>query len=285
MAEQFSLMGVYAHPDDEQGASGSLMKYGKEGVKTTLVMATRGEAGEIAPGVNATPENLGEVREQEMRCAAKVMGVHSLYFLDYCDSDMAGRAGNEDPLSFHQAPLLSVAEKVTRIVRQERPQVLVTFDPWGGYGHPDHIKIHQATLIAFFVAGDPLAYSEQIRDEGLQPWAPRKLYYGAFTRSRFQAYLDWMKEHGEEIPESFAEFFKRGVPDECITTNVDVAALTERKLKALLCHASQLGPNTFFAKLPPELRMERMSPEQFVLAESRIGRPPGVETDFFEGVG
>ncbi len=285
MAEQLSLMGVYAHPDDEQGVSGSFMKYGKEGVKTTLVVATRGEAGEIAPGVNATPENLGQVREQEMRCAAKVMGVGTLYFLDYCDSDMAGRARNEDPLSFHQAPLLSVAEKVTRLVRQQRPQVIMTFDPWGGYGHPDHIKIHQAALMAYFVAGDPRAYPEQIRDEGLQPWTPQKLYYGAFSKSRFQKFFEWMKERGEDVPGPLADFLKRGIPDECITTDIDVAPYAERKLKALLCHASQLGPDTLFAKIPPELRLERMNPETFILAESRIGRPVGIETNLFEGLG
>ena len=101
MAEPFSLMGVYAHPDDEQGTSGSMRKYGRAGVRTTLVCATRGEAGEIAPGVNATTESLGAVREEEMRCAAKTIGVDRLYFLDYCDSGMEGTPINDDPTSFH----------------------------------------------------------------------------------------------------------------------------------------------------------------------------------------
>jgi LmbE family N-acetylglucosaminyl deacetylase len=197
---------------------------------------------------------------------------------------MAGRARNQDPLSFHQAPVLAVAEKVTRIVRQERPQVMLTFDPWGGYGHPDHIKIHQAALIAYFVAGDPRAYPAQIQEEGLEPWAPKKLYYGAFSKSRFQKFFEWMQEHGQEVSGSLAEFLKRGIPDEAITTNIDVTPYAERKLKALLCHASQLGPDTLFAKIPREMRLERMNPEQFMLAESRLGRPPGVETNLFEGV-
>ncbi len=277
-------MGVYAHPDDEQGASGSMMKYGKMGVRTTLVTATRGEAGEIAPEVKATPENLGEVREQEMRCAAETMGVRNLYFLDYCDSGMAGTPENESPRSFHQAPILGVAEKVTRLVRQERPQVILTFDPWGGYGHPDHIKIHQAALIAYFVAGDPRAYPEQLREEGLEPWAPLKLYYGAFSKSRFQKYLDLLQARGESVPESLQQFLKRGIPDEAITTEIDVGEFAERKLQALLCHASQLGPNTIFAKLPAELQRERMLVETFILAESRLGRPAEHETDLFAGV-
>jgi LmbE family N-acetylglucosaminyl deacetylase len=284
LAEQRSLMGVYAHPDDEQGASGSLIKYGQMGVRTTLVTATRGEAGEIAPGVNATPENLGEVREREMRCAAETIGVNKLYFLDYCDSGMAGTPENASPLSFHQAPLLNVAEKVTRLVRQERPQVIMTFDPWGGYGHPDHIKIHQAALVAYFVAGDPRAYPEQIREEGLTPWTPLKLYYGAFSQSRFQKYLDLLQARGETIPEMLQGLVKRALPDELITTEIDVAPLAERKLQALLCHASQLGPDTLFAKLPVEFQHERMWFETFILAESRLGRPLERETDLFAGV-
>ncbi len=284
MAEHLSLMGVYAHPDDEQGATGSLAKYSREGVNTTLVVATRGEAGEIAPGVDATTENLGAVREQEMRCAARTAGVRNLYFLDYCDSGMAGTPENESPLSFHQASLFSVAEKVTRIIRQQRPQVLLTFEPWGGYGHPDHIKIHRAALIAFFVAGDPREFPSQISEEGLEPWPPSKLYYGAFSRAQFSKYYELLQEKGEPIPETLAQFLKRALPDDVITTRIDTSALAELKYKALLCHASQLGPDTIFAKLPPEMRIERMKLETYILAESRLPRPFDVETDLFEGL-
>ncbi len=284
MPEQRSLMGIYAHPDDEQGISGSMMKYGKLGVHTTLITATRGEAGEIAPGVEATPETLGEVREREMRCAAETMGVDTLYFLDYCDSGMAGTPINEDPSSFHQAPLFEVAEKVTRIVRRERPQIILTFDPWGGYGHPDHIKIHQAALMAYFVAGDPRAYPDQIQSEGLKPWAPAKLYYGAFSKARFMEFYELLKQSGEPIPEPLQGFLKRGIPDEAITSRIDVRQYADQKLKALLCHASQLGPDTLFAKFPPEVQRERMVEETFILAESRVQRPEGQETDLFEGI-
>lgn len=284
MAEQLSVLGAYAHPDDEQGVSGSMIKYGRIGVKTTLVCATRGEAGEIAPGVQAAPENLGEVREKEMRCAAEIIQVQNLYFLDYCDSGMAGTPINQDPLSFHQAPLLDVAGKLTRIVRRERPQVMLTFDPWGGYGHPDHVKIHQAALIAYFVAGDPRAYPEQIGEEGLTPWTPQKLYYGAFSKSRFQKYLQLIEARGEQLPDMLREFLKRGIPDEVITTEIAVEEFADLKLQALKCHASQLGPNTIFQKLPQELHRERMKWETFVLAESRGARPQGVERDLFEGV-
>ncbi len=277
-------MGVYAHPDDEQGVSGSMLKYGKQGVHTTLITATRGEEGEIAPGVDATSENLGQVREQEMRCAAQTMGIDSLYFLDYCDSGMAGTPANDFPTSFHRAPLMEVAEKITRIIRRERPQVITTFEPWGGYGHPDHIKIHQAALIAYFVAGDPRAFPLQLRDEGLQAWTPQKLYYGVFSRARFMKFLEVLQARGEKLPEEFQGFMKRLPPDELITTEVDASEFAEQKFQALQCHASQLGPNTFFAKIPEDIRRQSMAVESFTLAESRIARALELETDLFAGL-
>jgi LmbE family N-acetylglucosaminyl deacetylase len=284
LTKHLSLMGVYAHPDDEQGASGSMKKYGRAGVRTTLVCATRGEAGEIAPGVDATPENLGAVREEEMRCAAKVIGVDNLYFLDYCDSGMEGTPFNEDPLSFHQAPILEVAEKLTRIMRRERPQVITTFDPWGGYGHPDHVKIHRATLIAYFASGDPRAFPGQITEEGLAPWTPQKLYYGAFGKSRFKEYLDMLEASGEPVPVIFRELIKRAIPDEAITTWIDVGEFIDVKMEALECHASQLPPDSFSRRMPPDMYRERMKWETFVLAESRKGHPQGHESDLFEEV-
>lgn len=284
MSQTLSLMGVYGHPDDEQGVSGSMVKYARAGVKTTLVCATRGEAGEIAPGVDATPQNLGKLRELEMRCAASLIGVNRLYFLDYTDSGMAGTPPNENPKSLHQAPLLEVAAKVTRLIRRERPQVVTTFDPWGGYGHPDHIKIHRATFVAYWAAGDPNAFPEQIREEGLAAWTPQKLYYGAFGKSFLQAYLAMAKESGQQVPTDVAEFMKRAIPDEAVTTRIDVAEYVDLKAEALKCHASQLGPDSFFRRMTPEMWRERMSRETFVLAESLKGHPSGTETDLFEDV-
>ncbi len=251
-------------------------------VKTTLVVATRGEAGEIAPGTDATPETLGEVREREMRCAAEIMQVQNLYFLDYCDSGMAGTPINEDPSSFHQAPLMEVVEKVTRIVRRERPQVMLTFDSWGGYGHPDHIKIHQAATIAYYLAGDARAFPEQISKEGLSPWKVQKLYNGAFSREQFQKWLQIAFPNGE-MSDVAEGFIRRGIPDSAITTRIDVGEFTELKMQALKCHATQLGPDTMFARIPEEMRKNRMNVETFILVESREGRTDN-ETDLFEGV-
>lgn len=280
---KYRLLGAYAHPDDEQGVSGLMHKYASEGVDVTLVCATRGEAGEIAPGVSATPENLGAVREEELRCAAEKIGVNNLYFLDYRDSGMMGTPANNDPRSFWQANLFEVAEKLVRIIRRHKPQVITTFDPNGGYGHPDHIKIHQAALIAYFVAGDPRIFSDQITKEGLDAWTVSKLYWGAFPRSRFEKYAELARQAGINLSVPMQEFLKRAQPDEIITTRIDVSPYVDLKLSALFCHASQMNPNSLFSKLPIEIRKEGLKIETLVRAESRVV-VQGPETDLFTGV-
>lgn len=281
---QKRLMGIYAHPDDEQGVSGLMRKYASEGVQVTLVCATRGEAGEIAPGVNATAENLGQVREDELRCAAEKIGIRHLYFLDYRDSGMSGAPENDDPRALARAHLFEVAEKLTRLIRRHQPHVLLTFDPNGGYGHPDHIQIHQAALIAYFVAGDARAYPEQVTREGLHPWTVSKLYWGAFPRRRFEKYAQLAKLAGIELPLPLQEFLKRATPDEAITTQIDVAEFVDLKLSALYCHASQMNPNSIWSKIPQDLLRAGLAVETLIRAESRSVVPPGMETDLFTGI-
>lgn len=280
---KYRLLSAFAHPDDEQGVSGLMHKYASEGVDVTLVCATRGEAGEIAPGVNATTENLGQVREEEMRCAVEKIGVNNLYFLDYRDSGMDGTKENQDPRCFWQANLFEVTEKLVRVIRRHKPQVIVTFDANGGYGHPDHIKIHQASLMAYFVAGDPRAYPDQLAKEDLQPWTVSKLYFGAFPRSRFARYAELAKQAGVDLGVPMQEFLKRAQPDEIITTRIDVAPYVDLKLNALYCHASQMNPNSIFSKIPMEIRRDGIKLETLVRAESRVV-VQGDETDLFAGI-
>ncbi len=283
MTGKSSLLAVYGHPDDEQGVSGLLAKYAREGVDVALVCATRGEAGEIAPGVEATAANLGRVREEELRCAAEKIGIRNLYFLDYRDSGMMGTPENNDPRCLWQANLLEVAGKIVRLIRRHKPQVIVTFDPNGGYGHPDHIQAHRAATIAFYVAGDPRIYSEHSQ-EGLDPWTPSKLYWGAFPRGRFLQYVKMAEQMGLEVSVPMKEFVRRGIPDEAVTTRVDVSDLVDLKLNALSCHASQMDPKSIWNKIPPEIRREGMRVETLILAESRIGPAAEGERDLFEGI-
>lgn len=283
MSNKYRLLSAYAHPDDEQGVSGLMHKYASEGVDVTLVCATRGEAGEIAPGVNATPENLGQVREEELKCAAEKIGVNNVYFLDYRDSGMMDTKENIDPRCFWQANLLEVTEKLVAIVRRHKPQVILTFDPNGGYGHPDHIKIHQASLMAYFVSGDPRVFPEQITKQGLQPWTVSKLYWGAFPRSRFAGFAEMAEKSGLDVGVPIKEFLKRAQPDEVITTRIDVAPFVDLKLNALYCHASQMNPNSIFSKIPIEIRKDGMKVETLIRAESRVVVQEA-ETDLFTGV-
>jgi LmbE family N-acetylglucosaminyl deacetylase len=282
VSNPFSILAVYAHPDDEQGISGMLAKYARQGVNTGIICATRGEAGEIAPGTNATPATLGQVREGEMRCAAAKIGVRHLYMLDYRDSGMDGTPENADARCLHQANVLRVAEQVTRIVREQKPQVMITFDAWGGYGHPDHIQVHKAALMAFWMAADERSFPEQLKN-GLAPWAPAKLYFNVWPRSRFQSYVEYLRKQGEELPEWITSFAERALPDEVITTRIDVREFVDLKIESLLCHATQLGPNTMFRRVPEHLWRDMLKTETLMLAESRTGRASG-ETDVFEGI-
>ncbi len=283
MAQKQSLLGVYGHPDDEQGVSGLMAKYAREGVEVTLICCTRGEAGEIAPGVSATPENLGRVREDELRCAADKIGITNLYFLDYRDSGMMGTVENNDPRALWQANVLEVTEKVVRLVRRHKPQVMLTFDPGGGYGHPDHIRAHQAAMMAYYVAGDARIFPEQAR-EGLPAWTPSKLYWGAFTRSRFAGLAQMAEQMGLEMSVPLKEITKRGLPDECVTTRIAVEEFVDLKLNALFCHASQMDPNAIWSKIPPDVRREGLKVETLVRAESRVPANPEIETDLFAGI-
>jgi LmbE family N-acetylglucosaminyl deacetylase len=284
MARKLSLLGAYGHPDDEQGVSGLMHKYADAGVDVTLVCATRGEAGEIAPDVDATPQNLGQVREEEMRCAAEKIGVNNLYILDYRDSGMMGTAENNDPRCLWQANLMEVTEKLVRIVRRHKPHVILTFDPQGGYGHPDHMKIHQAAMMAYFIAGDARIFPDQIAKEDLQAWTPLKLYWGAFSRSTFQRYAEMAQQAGVDLSEPLKQFLKRGTPDEAITTRVDVADFVDLKLNALYCHASQMDPNSMWSKIPERIRKEGLKVETLIRAESRVAPFQGIEDDVFVGI-
>ena len=173
-----TLLALFAHPDDEAfGTGGTIAHYASDGTCVTLVCTTRGEVGEIAEGTGATPETLGEVREGELRCAAETMGISELIFLGYRDSGMVDTSENADPRAYINAPAEEVVPRLVGIIRRVQPQVVITFEPNGGYGHPDHIAIHRHTVAAFHAAADPSRYPEQG-----QPGRPT----GSFTR-RFRA--------------------------------------------------------------------------------------------------
>ena len=270
----FTLMVVLAHPDDESfGSGGTLARYGADpAVRVVLVCATRGETGEISNPNLATPERLGEVREGELRCACRTLGIDALHFLGYRDSGMAGTPENLDPSALTMADFDEAVGKIVALIRRERPDVVVTFDETGGYGHPDHIAIHHQAKAAFAAAGDPTRYPEQI-GVALQPHQARKLYYTAIPRRFFRALAEKMVELDLEVPEFLQkrQDMPFGLPDEACTTDIFVQGFWDTKQAAIQCHATQLRPDNIFAALPPEIMGELQAWECFQLAESYVG--------------
>ena len=277
-----SVLAVFAHPDDEGfGFGGSLAMLAARGARITLVCATNGDVGEISDPSLATPENLYQVRQEELRQAMKVTGVNDVRFLGYRDSGMDGTPDNNHPNSLYQATPDDVVAKLVEIIREVRPDVVFTHDPTGGYGHPDHVAVQQRTARAFEAAGDADAFNEPLSGDR-QAWTPGFLYYVCFPRRSFRRMWERMVELGIEPPFASLEAEKIGSPDEAVTTTIDVSPYVGTKTASLACHRTQMDPNGPFAQLPEDLMREIMSTEFFTLAVSQ-GDDPG--SDLLAGLG
>jgi N-acetyl-1-D-myo-inositol-2-amino-2-deoxy-alpha-D-glucopyranoside deacetylase len=260
---QQTLLAVFAHPDDEAfGTGGTLAHYAAQGAQVVLACATRGEVGEIAEDSLATHETLGRVRENELRCAAQTLGVSDLIFLGYRDSGMAGTPQNDDPRAFMNVAPDEVVARLVGIIRRVRPQVVVTFEPHGGYGHPDHMAIHRHTLAAFHAAADPGRYPEQG-----PVWQASHLFYTAIPRSFFVEMRRRLEAMGADTSE-FARFEESGAgwPDDKVNVVLNVADEVDAKWTALNCHRTQFGPDNLFRRLPEDEVKGMMSQEYYALA-------------------
>jgi LmbE family N-acetylglucosaminyl deacetylase len=244
------LLVALAHPDDESfGPAGTIIHYARQGVAVHYICATRGEAGNVDPELLSGTMSVAELRTQELECAARHLGLAGVHFLGYRDSGMANSPENQDPASLFQAPLEEVAAKITGLIRQLRPQVVLTFDPAGGSFHPDHLKMNQATTLAFHAAGDPEWFAHQIQ-QGLAPYQPQKLYYTVFP-------LWWAKAAVRILPllghdptamgRNHDVNLKRMVDQEsqAVTTRINISPHLDASEQAAQCHASQLsgGPS------------------------------------------
>ena len=273
------IMGIFAHADDESfGMAGTLARATMHGHPAAIVCATRGEVGEIADAALATPENLGQVREGELRTACAAVGVHDVSFLDYIDGQLAN--ADED-------------EAVGRIVshiRRFRPAVVATFTANGGYGHPDHMAIHRYTLGAVQAAADPARYPEQVA-AGLAPHRVRKVYYNGFPRERMLAMRDEARKLGQDfIPGGNAATLpieEMGTPMADITTVVTLNdAEYAAKQQSMRAHATQMPADGPFTQATPEQLREYMGRETLVLAPPPISDRvyPTPEDDVFAGL-
>ncbi len=273
------LLGVFAHPDDEGMMAGAFLHYHDLGVETGLIEATRGEVGEIADPSLATPETLGQVREQEMRDAASILRIDHLWFLGYRDSGMAGTPENKDPRAFAQARSAEVIGKLVQIIREFRPQVMVTFDETGGHGHPDHIAIYRHTTGAFHAAADAAQYPELG-----QAHAVSKLYYGSFARRQFATMAEWLQDQAFEGFVRDLDVEKMGFTDEQISVLLDVERWQEAKAESWAKHRTQAKTMTPFTLLPAEMQRKWRSSEYFHLAATRVGPDVVGENDLFAHV-
>jgi len=247
------ILGVFPHPDDEGTMSGALLKYGQAGIETGLICITRGEVGEISDPALATPETLGEVREGEMRAATQALGVEHLWFLGYRDSGMVGTPENDDPRALLQANPAEVVGKIVEVIRTFRPQVVVTFDETGGYGHPDHITAYKHTTSAFYAAADAVQYPE------LGPaHLVSKLYYSSFPRSAMRKMGEWMREQNAQVEEWVTKLDpeRLGLADEQIDVRLDVEELLEAKGRSWAKHRTQMNPNNSMAQIPEEIQRQ-----------------------------
>ncbi|HEV2653573.1 MAG TPA: PIG-L family deacetylase [Ktedonobacteraceae bacterium] len=271
------LLGVFAHPDDEGFIGGALLYYHSLGVETGLVYATRGEVGEIFDPVLATPENLGQVREAEMRAAADVLGVQHLWFLSFRDSGMTGTPANDDPRALINAGAASVIGELVAVIRKFRPQVMVTFDETGGFGHPDHMAIYRNTVGAFHAAAD----AEQYPEAG-QAHAVSKLYYSSYTRWQFVTLAEWVGQESEVFKGKNPH--EIGIPDDKVSVLLDVGNWQDSKARARALHRTQINPNNAVLSLPEDMQRKWRSTEFYQLAASRVGPDVMGENDLFARV-
>ena len=234
-----TLLAVLAHPDDESfGLGGTLALYARRGYDTYLVCATRGEVGMVDDlGGHAS---IAELRESELRCAAKHLGLTGVYFLGYRDSGMPGSDDNRHPNAQVNRPVEEVAGRVVKYIRELKPDVVLTFDPIGGYKHPDHIQIHRATALAFDRADDA-----SFHPEAGAPFQPRALYFQVFPRG----FLKWATRLLPLFGKDPAKFGRNGdinlkelaEVDFPVHARLDIRSVSEVKREAGACHASQGG--------------------------------------------
>ncbi len=254
MTRGVRLLVVRPHPDDESSATGGLLaRYAAMGVRTGVVTCTGGEEGEIHDP-DLDPEEaqprLGQIREAELRAACRVLGVAELRLLGYRDSGMKDTPANANPAAFCNADLDEAAGRLVPIIRELQPQVVVTENEEGGYGHPDHVMCHRVTVRAFSAAGDENAYPQ-----AGPIWRPARLYAVAHVRDRWEEVGRLMAEAG--LDTDFLVRRRRhshGLPKEACTAAIDVADYAEVQREALACHRTQIPQDSWWLTLPPYIR-------------------------------
>ena len=284
-AHPLTLLACLAHPDDETfGMGGTLALYARRGVSVHLVCGTRGDVGEVDPELLKGFGSIAERRESELRCAAEILGLQGVHFLGYRDSGMPGSEDNTHPNALAAQPVDEVAAKVAHTIRLLKPQVVVTHDPIGGYKHPDHIAMHNATRRAFSLAADPAFAGD------LPPWQPTKLYYQTMPKTFFRLAVRLAplfridpRHFGRNGDIDLLSLIEEG--DFPTHARIDCRSVRLIRDEATACHSSQLGGGGMPRSGPLALLRRYLGlTETFMRAypapEGRLR-----ERDLFEGVG
>lgn len=262
-----TLVSFHAHPDDECiGCGGVIRKAADGGHRVVLIVATRGERGEIPEGFLADGEELWQRRVAETLASAEILGVQRTEFLGYLDSGMMGTPANGQPGSFWTAPVEEAAEKLAILLRDEGADVLTCYDDHGGYGHPDHIQVHRVGMRAAELAGI------------------RRVYQGTMNRDQImrgrKAFAEQAAAAGIEMPD-ISDRDEFGSPESVITAAVDVTPYVDVKRRAMRAHASQISEKSFFLAMPDDAFGNAFGTEWFI----RDGQGPGItETDLLDGL-
>jgi LmbE family N-acetylglucosaminyl deacetylase len=262
-----TIVSFHAHPDDETiPTGGTLAKAAAEGHRVVIVIATRGEHGEVEEGFLDPGEELWTRRVKEAEAAAAILGAHRLEFLGYVDSGMMGTAENDAPTSFWRADVEEAAGRLAAILRQEDADVLTVYDDHGTYGHPDHIQVHRVGVRAGEMAGTPRVFEATSNREEI-------------ARQMSRAVLEGVEMPGDLDEEQLRDF---GSPEADITTRIDVRDFLRQKRSAMAAHASQISETSFFLAMPDEMFGEAFGTEWYI----HRGVAPGTrERDLFEGLG
>ena len=276
MSETLTMMAVHAHPDDEASSTGGVLAaYSAQGIRTVVVTCTNGEFGDapggIKPGLNGHDEQaVAEHRLAELRESCAILGVSHLELLGYHDSGMPDWDYKDRPDAFCNVPEADVAARISRLIEQYRPQVLITYDDQGPYQHPDHVHASRAAQAAFASSG-----------------IGAKLYLSAMRRSDWQKIWEALRELGAEVPDfddTDPEARRQSAAsEERITTSVDIRPVVARKREALFAHGSQIS-ESWFSKIPPDIAEATFGFEHFIRVSDTTTGAPLPEDDLFAGL-
>jgi LmbE family N-acetylglucosaminyl deacetylase len=275
------ILSVLAHPDDEAfGMSGTLALYAMRGAEVYLACATLGEAGDIPPDFLQSHSNSAALRESELDCSADALALKQVFKLGFRDSGMAGSADNQHPDALVARPMEEVVERIADLMRQVRPQVVLTFDPVGGYYHPDHIRVHQATVLAFERVREELSTSD--------PQALARLYFHTMPKSSVKFAVFWMRLQGKDPRKvgrnadiDLVQIASQSFP---VHVKINYRPVLKQRDQAVACHASQGGGQKPFGLIAWLVRLFSRPVDRYMQGFPEPEPNQHVKNDLFWGM-